>query len=87
MIEPELKSVSSLFPIFQTDSHLLPNTEQKPRYCARFSMKKKHFLLVIMINAWYKYFLKNQIIDAHINQFESILTKAVVARTKNMRTH
>lgn len=49
-------------PIFPNDSHLLPNPEQKPRHLARFSMKRKHFLLTII-----KVFFKNQIIDEHIN--------------------
>lgn len=61
-------------PIFPVDSHLLPNSEQKPRHFARFSMKRKYFLLTVM-----KVFFKNQIIDEHINQLESLLTKTASA--------
>lgn len=44
-------------------------------------MKKNHFLLTII-----EVFLKNQIIDEHINQFESLLTKAAAATSYKPRT-
>lgn len=72
------RTIPLISPIFPIYSHLLPNSE--PRHFARFSMKRKHFLLTLM-----KVFFKNQIIDEHINQLESLLTTIAPASSSIFR--
>lgn len=80
MTEPEPEWVSWLFQYFKLIPVHFPNLSKSQDILPDFLWRENIFFYHKSIS------LKNQIIDEHINQFESLVTKAAAATFYKPRT-